>query len=712
MKKSSKKIIALCLCALLTAGTVGATVFAGANNESGTSSEPEKIISVIKDNDDKNVKDETVYVIANADGSVSKIIVSDWIKNHEGSSTLTDKSNLKDVYNVKGDESFTLDGSNARVWSANGKDIYCQGTSDEALPVDIKVTYSLDGKTVSPDEIKGKGGHVVIRYEYTNNIYETVEIDGEKQRIFVPFAMLTGMLLDGDNFSNIKVTNGKVINDGSRVAVIGVALPGMQESLGISKDKFEFPDYVEVSADVTAFEMTSTMTIAANSLFNKIDTSKLGDVDKIEDRLTQLEDAMKQLTDGSSALYDGLCTLLEKSDELVKGIDQLADGAKQLNDGAGSLSDGSKQLSAGASALNAGLGQLAGKNSELNAGAKQVYESLLGIASSQITAAGIEIPALTIDNYPTVLESVLKSLDESVVREKAERIALEKVTSAVNAQRDVIKAKVSEAVESQVRPAVEAKVRESVRAQVLATLSLDANTYEQGVKAGLISEEQQKQIEGTIEMQMQSDNVKALIKQNVAAQMANQADLIESKTEEQVQLLIKQNMASDDVRKQIEEGVATAKAGAASITALKQQFDSYKMFYTGLAQYTAGVSSAASGAKTLANGAAQLTDGSARLSEGAAQLLAGILQLKDNVPALVEGVTQLKDGAMQLSDGIGRFNEEGIRKLVDAVDGDIAGLVTRLRAVADVSKDYTSFSGLADDMEGQVRFIYKTASVK
>ena len=145
MKKSSKKIIALCLCALLTAGTVGATVFAGANNESGTSSEPEKIISVIKDNDDKNVKDETVYVIANADGSVSKIIVSDWIKNHEGSSTLTDKSNLKDVYNVKGDESFTLDGSNARVWSANGKDIYCQGTSDEALPVDIKVTYSLDG---------------------------------------------------------------------------------------------------------------------------------------------------------------------------------------------------------------------------------------------------------------------------------------------------------------------------------------------------------------------------------------------------------------------------------------------------------------------------------------------------------------------------------------------------------------------------------------
>ena len=677
MKKSSKKIIALCLCALLTAGTVGATVFAGANNESGTSSEPEKIISVIKDNDDKNVKDETVYVIANADGSVSKIIVSDWIKNHEGSSTLTDKSNLKDVYNVKGDESFTLDGSNARVWSANGKDIYCQGTSDEALPVDIKVTYSLDGKTVSPDEIKGKGGHVVIRYEYTNNIYETVEIDGEKQRIFVPFAMLTGMLLDGDNFSNIKVTNGKVINDGSRVAVIGVALPGMQESLGISKDKFEFPDYVEVSADVTAFEMTSTMTIAANSLFNKIDTSKLGDVDKIEDRLTQLEDAMKQLTDGSSALYDGLCTLLEKSDELVKGIDQLADGAKQLNDGV-----------------------------------KYVYESLLGIASSQITAAGIEIPALTIDNYPTVLESVLKSLDESVVREKAERIALEKVTSAVNAQRDVIKAKVSEAVESQVRPAVEAKVRESVRAQVLATLSLDANTYEQGIKAGLISEEQQKQIDGTIEMQMQSDNVKALIEQNVATQMANQAELIESKTEEQVQLLIKQNMASDDVRKQIEEGVATAKAGAASITALKQQLDSYNMFYTGLAQYTAGVSSAASGAKTLANGAAQLTDGSARLSEGAAQLLAGILQLKDNVPALVEGVTQLKDGAMQLSDGIGRFNEEGIRKLVDAVDGDIAGLVTRLRAVADVSKDYTSFSGLADDMEGQVRFIYKTASVK
>lgn len=163
---------------------------------------------------------------------------------------------------------------------------------------------------------------------------------------------------------------------------------------------------------------------------------------------------------------------------------------------------------------------------------------------------------------------------------------------------------------------------------------------------------------------------------------------------------------------QIAAGLAQAKAGRESIVNLKAQLNSYNEFYTGLTQYTAGVDSAKDGADRLTAGAGQLKDGTAELKAGLDQLYSGILILKNGAPALTDGVTQLRDGAMSLSDGLKKFNEEGVQKLVDAVQGDLAGLLTRIRATADVSRDYNNFSGIADGMDGQVKFIYRTASIQ
>ena len=58
-----------------------------------------------------NYKDETVYVLTGNAGSVNKIIVSDWLKNKDGDTSLVDASDLLDIQNVKGDEKFTLDGT-------------------------------------------------------------------------------------------------------------------------------------------------------------------------------------------------------------------------------------------------------------------------------------------------------------------------------------------------------------------------------------------------------------------------------------------------------------------------------------------------------------------------------------------------------------------------------------------------------------------------
>ena len=188
--------------------------------------------------------------------------------------------------------------------------------------------------------------------------------------------------------------------------------------------------------------------------------------------------------------------------------------------------------------------------------------------------------------------------------------------------------------------------------------------------------------------------------------------MIAAKTEEQLRLLIDQNMSSPEVQGQINGAIEQAKSGAASISALKGQLDSYKAFYNGLNQYTAGVASAKGGADALNAGAGQLKAGTAELSGGVNQLYDGIVTLKNGAPALVDGVAKLRDGAMELSEGLKEFNEQGIQKLVDAVDGDINGLLTRIRATADVSGNYNTFSGLSEDMEGQVKFIYRTDSVK
>ena len=675
MNKPSFKITAIILCAVLCLSSV-VTVFALTNNKA-KETKKDTITTQAADTNGTAAKDETVYVLAGADGAVQKIIVSDWIKNALGASSISDSTGLSDIENVKGDESYSISG-NAKVWDAQGNDIYYQGNIEKELPVGLTVTYKLNGKTISAKEIAGKSGKVTIRFDYDNKQYETVNIDGREEKIYVPFAMLTGMLLDNEHFRNVEITNGKIINDGDRTAIIGIALPGLQENLGIGKNKLDIPDYVEITADVSDFSLGMTVTIATNELFNNLDTSKLDSVDSMTGSISELSNGMKQLLDGSSALYGGLNTLLYKSKELVSGINQLAEGAKTLKDGAVSVDDGAGQLKSGAEELASGLNTLKENNATLNGGAKQVFETLLSTAETQIKAGGISVPTLTIDNYAKVLDGVIASLDETTVYNKA----LAQVTAAVESNRPLIVEKVT------------AAVREQISEQVISAVAKMSKTdYEAAVSAGKVSAETQSAISNAINTQMQTKSIQKTISDNV---------------ELQVKQAISENMASNEVKSKL----AAASEGAKSIITLKTSLDSYNAFYLGLLTYTNGVASAADGASALASGASVLKYGTAQFKDGAAKLYDGILQLKNGTPALVDGVSKLKDGSMQLSDGLKKFDKEGVQKIVDLVDGDMKGFVTRLKATVDVSKNYRNFSGISDDMSGQVKFIYRTDEIK
>lgn len=713
MNSKMIKALAAVLCCTVIAGGVGVSVYAMTTGKEEKTQEEKTSLQDLEHNA-KLTKDETVYVLAGADGSVEKIIVSDWIKNTVGSSSITDKSELTNIENLKGDETYTMNGDTMRVWDAQGNDIYYQGNIEKELPVDLRVSYKLDGKSISPADLAGKSGKITIRFDYKNNQYEMVEIDGNQEKIYVPFAMITGILLDNDIFTNVDVSNGKLINDGNRTVIAGIAFPGLQSNLNVDKEKFEIPDYVEITADVKDFEITNTVTIATNEIFNRLNTDELDSVDELTDSLSALTDAMDQLMNGSSQLYDGLCTLLEKSGTLISGINQLADGAAKLKEGAGALDTGTTDLADGAKQLSEGLGQLTANNDSLNAGSKQVFDSLLNMANTQLAAAGLNVPTLTIENYAGVLNEVIASLDTTNVAKQAQAVALQKVTEAVNAQKDAITAGVTAAVKEQVTIKVATAVRENVMDQVLASQGMTKETYDAGIAAGMIPSEQQTQIEAAVDMQMQSDTVQAMIDANTNSQMQTQdmQNTITAKVEEQINLLIEQNMNSADVQAQITAALEQAKSGAASISALKEQLDSYNTFYTGLSQYTAGVASAKDGADALNAGATQLKAGTAELYAGMNELYDGILTLKNGAPALVDGITALRDGAMKLSDGLKEFNDQGVQKLINAVDGDLGGLFTRIKATADVSKDYKSFSGISNDMDGQVKFIYRTDSIK
>ena len=659
MNIRKKQIAALGL-ALAVAGSAAGVGIYAANRPAApqTAEEAPRVMEAGPETEKALRRDETVYVIANTDGSVRQIIVSDWIQNGLAAAQVEERSELSQVEAVKGSATYTLGQDNARVWDAQGQDLYYQGSIEKALPVDMTVTYQMDGQTVTPGQIAGKSGHVTIRFDYENRQYEMVEIDGTEEKIYVPFAMLTGLLLDSDRFTNVTVSNGKLFCDGSHTAVVGVAFPGLQEDLAMEKDRLDIPDYVEIEADVKDFSLATAVTVASSGLFDQLDDETLEKLElgELTDGIGRMTDAMDQLMDGSSQLYDGLCTLLDSSQQLIDGVDRLCQG----------------------------LNELTAHNSQLNGGAKQVFESLIAAANSQLQTSGLTVPELTVDNYSQVLESLLQQLDGASAYAESE--ARKKIEAAVAAQQEQVSAAVEQAVEQQVAAQVEQAVEQQVWQQVLSAAGLTEEAYDAGTAAGAIPQKQQEQLQAALKAQMASETRKGLISQTKAAKMESEElrALIEQKTEQTMAELVEENLQSEEIQSQIRSAAEQASAGAQSIRSLKEQLDSYRSFYQGLLAYTAGV--------------AQARDGAA--------------QLQSSLPALTDGVTRLRGGSMELSDGLRQFREEGIQKLADALGGDLGQLSSRLKAIREVARHYCSFSGDGTDMPSQVRFIYRMEAIE
>lgn len=674
----------------------------------------------LKDNDAD--KDESVYLISDANGNVNKTIVVDHLKNKDKKDTLEDASNLSDIENVKGKEKFTQSGDKL-TWQAGGKDIYYQGTATEEPPVTQKVTYYLDGKEISPKDLAGKSGKVKIRFDYTNTTSYTETVNGEKQTVSVPFAAITGLVL-GDGFENIEVTNGKAEVSDSSSVVLGYALPGLKNSLGI-KDKdldgdVNIPEYMEMTADVKNFSMPAAMTFVVNASdyvsTDGIDTSDLDDmINDLKDASTQLQDGSKTLAEGTDTLADGLSTLQSKLGTFASGVGTLKSGLKTYTDGVSTLSGGLNKLNSNVPTLSNGI-------TTLNSSAKSLNDGV-ALLNATVSAKFTDSEKKTLlDQVHSTLESQKSEIEKQAQTTVAsQKTAIQKqAQSAVDLQKTDIQKQAQSTVADQ-KEDIEKKAQAAVDDQKEQIKSVAAETVKQQeteIKNQAASAVEQEFTSGktdyiTNEAKKQLASIKPVIESGVKAQFVQKmaeknpaiTDYDSAKTFFDQNVGMKDGAAEACVNEQIDTIInnlagsvaSTAKdaskiaageaaytaasqtageaaytgaslaAGTAAYTAARQTAGEAAYAGASLAATTAAYTGASQAATTAAytgavSGAEQATITSAEQTK--ATVAASINQKQANGYSLVTGMKALADGTQTLYNSVPTLTS-GIKQLVD-----------------------------------------------
>ena len=634
---------------------------------------------------DDTTKDETVYVISDAKGQSGKVIVEEWLKNRDGAATIEDVSDLNGITNIKGDETFTQNGEKL-TWQANGSDIYYEGTTEKQVPISETVTYYLDGKEIEPEELAGKSGKVTIRFDYENHEKTTIRKDGKDIEVYVPFTVMTGMIVS-DDYTNIEVTNGKVISDGKNNVIVGMAMPGLHESLQKEEGDFDsdiqFPDYVEVSADVENFSLEMTASVAMSGLLSDMNLSDV-DLTDLEKSINDLSDGSEQLEDGSKQIKDGLGTLKDSMEtftggasDLSSGINDYTDGAKKLNDGlntlnasVGTLSKGATTLDASAKTIAAGLKTL---DQALNA---QMSDQEKAAAQKQISAQFAE----NSDTYNYIYNEAASNFKGTMTSD-ATVGQIQTGISGMGLTSDGVIAALAQYYAA--NGFVDTTSGEQYSAaQCQATVPGTNTTYAAYFASSVLKGGLAQGIAGGIAANGSDAVGKSVVS---ACESAAQTAAIQGAEN-----------AKKTIAAQIE---AVDKASGYSLV-------------SGTSALSEGISTLAAGVPDLVKGVNQLASGANTLVANNEKLKNGASDLSDGANKIADGVDKLDDGADELYNGVVKFNEEGISKLVDAFNGDAKDLIDRMDAVVQAGENYTTFTGLAKDQVGSVKFIIKTDAVK
>lgn len=627
-----------------------------ASNDAAVKTSNDVTAETSSDEDEGEWKDktETVYVDANADGSVKKITVKDWLRRN-GDGEIIDFSNLKDIKNTEGDEEYTQNADGTITWENKGEDISYEGTSNQQLPVTTKVTYYLDGKEIKPEDLAGKSGKVKIRFDYTNNESRTVNIDGKDVGVKVPFLAASILMLPGDKFKNVKVSGGKVMADQDQSIVIGTAFPGLADSLELkdyeaTKD-IDLKDYVEITADVENFELDFTATAISTCGLSDM---KDGDLDDVNDMI----DGVKEMTDAS--------------DELVDAMGQLSTGAGTLQDYLSRYTSGVSQVDAGAQALAEGLSELdeqvttlmgslsAAGSDDTTAQAVTQIQKDLGILQKELgSVTTLAEYVNTISENVTTAKSKLDKINVTDLETEASNQAKEKAKNAVNTA-------ISE---------TEASTKKNVMDRLKETESYKS-----------LTSEQQEELENAV---------------NTASGTSSSAE----KECDSMNISLTNASGAKTAIDQAVNALAEAKAMQVDTTTAQKALADLVTQFTALSNSLSDMTDMAEIGGKLQSAISQLAQGAATLSTGTSQLSSVGTQLNT-------GAGTLAQGASLLEAGMKTFDEEGIEKLGELAGDDLANVLNHFKAVKEAEKTYTNYGGIREGASGSVKFIVETAEIK
>ena len=592
-------------------------------------------------------KEETVYSKLDTNGKSYQTVVSDHIKNTEYLEEIKDLSDLLEIENLSEDNTYTQNG-NVIVWNAKGKDIYYNGKSEKELPIEVKMTYTLDGKEISPEELSGKSGKLNIKIEYTNKAKHYVEIDGQYVEMYTPFVIFAGTYFKNETVQNVKVTTGKAVDDGSKTIVIGMALPGLQTSLGLDKDTFEIPENIEIEMDVTNYEQSSIITFVTPKIIDKEDFNILDELDTLYSSVDTLQSSMDQIEEGAKTLSEGTALYSENYNTFNSAIGMLNDGTTTLKENYEMFNNGVQTANEGAKQLNVGMQQL-------NTAAESIKDVVYTVIDWLQTAMN-------------TLVTPLKSLQQTILED----------IDAVIAMVDNISNPSQENIE----------YINGLNYQAIQDL------YTENANLEALKEGADEETVALYDEQIATNNnVIAILEQNNAQTLYQNIDpeQIASVREKLVEIRGKvesSELTVEELEEKVQNIINEVYAAFDGINALAQ-----------------GTEQLAQGTEQLATASSQINDGIVTLNESTEQLAQASTQLND-------ASVQISDGAKQLYDGIAMFNNEGIRVLTSKVNNDVRGISVRLDKLMELSKEYNNFSNIDSSSKGDLRFIMISDAIK
>lgn len=601
-------------------------------------------------------KDETVYTKYDSNGKAYKTIVSTHLKNDENEEILKDLSNLLNIKNTNGDETFKQDG-NSLIWNANKTDIYYQGETDKELPIDVNIKYELDGKEMSANEIVGKKGKIKVIISYTNKDEHMVNVNGKNVKMYTPFVVVAGTIIKNDNNRNINITNGKVIDDGNKTVVLGLALPGLQESLNISKDKVEIPNTIEITMESDKFEMGSVMSYVTPKVIEKEDLSIFDEIEDLYQKVDTLSSSSKQILDGANTFKNGTETYSEKIQEFESAMKQVSDGMTSANSNYSKINEGIKTLNTSSSELNAGSKQVTDGISQVEANLNTVNEKLGEILNGSQSLqdgekqiiAGIDTIIAKLNALPIVDNS--SKITELKTLIQANQDSITKLTTA------------NTTLQQQYDAIEDVATKEALKAQIDGNNSM---------------------------IQLLQANIQAL-NSTVETLTATDSNSIQE---------LKAGLS------QVKSGLTSLKNGTDTLTTgigvLKEGTNT-------LAQKTgelgAGANSLYQGTNKLVEGTSTLKTASEEMKKGLSTLDNGGSQLLSANKQLVSGASTINEGAQKLAEGIDTFNKEGINKICDYINSNVKDIVTRVDKLSELSLQYNNFAMLEEGTNGNTKFI-------